>query len=119
MSKTAYNISLKGYVGGFDFDRSDVDAVLAENEGKRVNVLIDSLGGSLATGRPVYLTLLERKCTDYRVDNQCILRGASEIRTRDTLLAYTRFPGVPLQPLEHRSFGFCGAKLVIFFEFHA
>ncbi|MDE6454160.1 MAG: hypothetical protein K2L27_08155 [Muribaculaceae bacterium] len=51
MSKTAYNISLKGYVGGFDFDRSDVDAVLAENEGKRVNVLIDSLGGSLATGQ--------------------------------------------------------------------
>ena len=50
MSKTAYHISLKGYVGGFDFDRSDLDAVLAENEGKRVNVLIDSLGGSLATG---------------------------------------------------------------------
>ena len=50
MSKTAYHISLKGYVGGYDFDRSDVDAVLSENEGKRVNVLIDSLGGSLATG---------------------------------------------------------------------
>lgn len=30
--------------------------------------------------------------------------GVSEIRTRDTLLAYTRFPGVPLQPLEHLSF---------------
>ena len=29
--------------------------------------------------------------------------GATEIRTRDTLLGYTRFPGVPLQPLEHRS----------------
>ena len=50
MPKTAYHISLKGYVGGWDFDRSDVDAVLAENDGKRVNVLIDSLGGSLATG---------------------------------------------------------------------
>ena len=50
MSKTAYHISLEGYVGGYDFDRSDVDAILAENEGKRVNVLIDSLGGSLATG---------------------------------------------------------------------
>ena len=50
MSKTAYHISLKGYVGGYDFDRSDVDAILAENEDKRVNVLIDSLGGSLATG---------------------------------------------------------------------
>lgn len=50
MSKTAYNIQLKGYVGGWDFDRSDVDAVLAENDDKQVNVLIDSLGGSLATG---------------------------------------------------------------------
>ena len=29
--------------------------------------------------------------------------GENEIRTRDTLLAYTRFPGVPLQPLEHLS----------------
>lgn len=50
MSKTAYNISLKGYVGGYDFDRSTVDSVLAKNDGKQVNVLIDSLGGSLATG---------------------------------------------------------------------
>ena len=50
MSKTAYHISLKGYVGGYDFDRSTVDRELAKNEGKRVNVLIDSLGGSLATG---------------------------------------------------------------------
>ena len=32
--------------------------------------------------------------------------GESGIRTRDTLLAYTRFPGVPLQPLEHLSFNF-------------
>ena len=31
-------------------------------------------------------------------------RGENGIRTRDTLLAYTRFPGVPLQPLEHLSF---------------
>lgn len=50
MSKTAYNISLKGYVGGSDFDRKTVDSTLAANEGKSVNVLIDSLGGSLATG---------------------------------------------------------------------
>ena len=50
MSKTAYHISLKGYVGGYDFDRSIVDRELAKNEGKQVNVLIDSLGGSLATG---------------------------------------------------------------------
>ena len=50
MPKIAYNISLKGYVGGYDFDRSTVDRELAKNEGKQVNVLIDSLGGSLATG---------------------------------------------------------------------
>ena len=40
--------------------------------------------------------------------------GVTEIRTRDTLLAYTRFPGVPLQPLEHHSF--VGAKVGVFFE---
>ena len=50
MPKTAYNISLKGYVGGANFDRTTVDKTLAQNEGKQVNVLIDSLGGSLATG---------------------------------------------------------------------
>ena len=43
MSKTTYNISLKGYVGGYDFDHSTVDRELAKNEGKQVNVLIDSL----------------------------------------------------------------------------
>lgn len=50
MPKTSYQISLKGYVGGYDFDRATVDKELAKNEGKQVNVLIDSLGGSLATG---------------------------------------------------------------------
>ena len=37
ISKTAYNITLKGYVGGYDFDRSTVDRELAKNEGKQVN----------------------------------------------------------------------------------
>ena len=46
---TAYNLHLKGYVGGSDFDRNAVDKTLAENSGKPVNVLIDSLGGTLAT----------------------------------------------------------------------
>ena len=50
MPNITYNISLKGYVGGYDFDRSTVDKTLAKYEGKEVNVLIDSLGGSLATG---------------------------------------------------------------------
>ena len=56
------------------------------------------------------------------------------IRTPDTFLTYTRFPGVPLQPLEHLSLSppatyrvasynfFCNAtlyfttKVVFFFE---
>lgn len=50
MATTAYNLHLKGYVGGSDFDRNAVDKTLAANSGKPVNVLIDSLGGSLATG---------------------------------------------------------------------
>lgn len=47
--KKKYNLHLKGYVGGYDFDRNYVDYVLAQNTEKEVNVLIDSLGGSLAT----------------------------------------------------------------------
>ena len=50
MAKTEYKLALKGYVGGQDFDRSRVDAVLKAHDGKVVDVLIDSLGGSLATG---------------------------------------------------------------------
>ena len=35
----------------------------------------------------------------------CEKSGETGIRTPDTLLTYTRFPGVPLQPLEHLSLG--------------
>ncbi|MBQ0120016.1 MAG: Clp protease, partial [Bacteroidales bacterium] len=49
MAKHTYNLHLKGYVGGCDFDRDYVDYILANNAGKPVSVLIDSLGGSLAT----------------------------------------------------------------------
>lgn len=44
-----YHLHLKGYVGGYDFDKNYVDYVLEKNAGKPVAVLIDSLGGSLAT----------------------------------------------------------------------
>lgn len=44
-----YNLHLKGYVGGMDFDRNYVDYVLAKNNEQPVSVLIDSLGGNLAT----------------------------------------------------------------------
>lgn len=48
MSKTAYHISLKGFVGGTDFDRNYVDFVLAKDSEQSVSVLIDSPGNSLA-----------------------------------------------------------------------
>ena len=44
-----YHLHLKGYVGGYDFDRDYVDYVLGKHPDEEVHVLIDSLGGSLAT----------------------------------------------------------------------
>ena len=52
--------------------------------------------------------LLQGKSFEAEIDEKIVLAGfnscgVTEIRTRDTLLGYTRFPGVPLQPLEHHS----------------
>ena len=44
-----YQLHLRGFVGGYDFDSRHVQNVLDANKGKRVDVLIDSLGGSVAT----------------------------------------------------------------------
>ena len=44
-----YQLHLTGTVGRRDFNRGYVDYVLSQNEGRPVSVLIDSLGGSLAT----------------------------------------------------------------------
>lgn len=44
-----YNLYLKGYVGGYDFDSGYVDYVLDKHKDEEVSVLINSLGGSLAT----------------------------------------------------------------------
>ena len=49
MANTKYHLHLKGYVGGYDFDSDYVDYVLSKNPNTEVHVLIDSLGGSLAT----------------------------------------------------------------------
>ena len=49
MAKTKYNLHLKGYVGGWDFDSDYVDFVLNKNPDKEVSVLIDSPGGQLNT----------------------------------------------------------------------
>ncbi|MBE6324630.1 MAG: Clp protease ClpP [Bacteroidales bacterium] len=44
-----YDLYLRGYVGGADFDADLVSRVLAKHKDQPVTVLIDSLGGSLAT----------------------------------------------------------------------
>lgn len=49
MAKKKYDLHLKGYVGGWDFDSDYVDYILSKNDGQEVNVLVDSLGGSVAT----------------------------------------------------------------------
>lgn len=49
MSNVTYNLHLKGFVGGADFDRNYVDFVLAQNSEQSVSVLIDSPGDLLAT----------------------------------------------------------------------
>ena len=48
MSNATYNLHLKGFVGGADFDCNYVDFVLAQNSEQSVSVLIDSPGDSLA-----------------------------------------------------------------------
>ena len=51
-----------------------------------------------------HLALLEReRALTIVLIISASLCGVRGIRTPDTLLAYTRFPGVPLQPLEHHS----------------
>ena len=51
---TKYQLHLKGFVGGYDFDADYVDYILARNEGKEVNVLIDSLGGQSNTALSIF-----------------------------------------------------------------
>lgn len=48
-----FDLKLKGYVGGWDFDTDYVDYVLDKAGDKEVTVLIDSLGGSVATALSV------------------------------------------------------------------
>ena len=67
MAKTKYNLHLKGYVGGWDFDSDYVDFVLNKNTDKEVAVLIDSLGGQLID---VYLGNPMRHDEKYLLINQ-------------------------------------------------
>lgn len=50
MAKRIYDLHLKGFVGSADFDRNAVDNLVDENMERELHVLIDSLGGNLATG---------------------------------------------------------------------
>lgn len=54
-----YHLKLKGFVGGYDFDASYVDYILSKNQGMPVDVLIDSLGGSLATALSIVASFRE------------------------------------------------------------
>lgn len=49
MSKRNYTFPLRGYVGSYGFDAEYVNYQLSKNKDSEVNVLIDSLGGNLAT----------------------------------------------------------------------
>lgn len=53
-TNTNYQLHLKGFVGGYDFDADYVDYILSKNEGKEVHVLIDSLGGRSNTALSIF-----------------------------------------------------------------
>lgn len=48
-----YDLNLKGFVGGWDFDSDYIDYILNKKKDCQVNVLIDSLGGYTNTGLSV------------------------------------------------------------------
>lgn len=53
-SNQTYQLHLKGFVGGYDFDADYVDYILSKNEGTEVHVLIDSLGGKSNTALSIF-----------------------------------------------------------------
>jgi ATP-dependent protease ClpP protease subunit len=53
-TKTNYQLHLKGFVGGYDFDADYVDYILNNNKDKEVHVLIDSLGGRSNTAISIF-----------------------------------------------------------------
>ena len=49
-----YDLKLKGYVGGWDFDSDYVDYFLSnKGKDKEVTVVIDSLGGSVSAAMSI------------------------------------------------------------------
>ena len=53
-TKTNYQLHLKGFVGGYDFDADYVDFILNKNKDSEVHVLIDSLGGRSNTALSIF-----------------------------------------------------------------
>ena len=53
-TNTVYQLHLKGFVGGEDFNTRYVDFILSENKDKEVHVLIDSLGGRSDTALSIF-----------------------------------------------------------------
>ena len=51
--RKSYHLHLKGYVGGWNFDSDYVDYILNKYKDEDVHVLINSLGGSVATALSV------------------------------------------------------------------
>ena len=51
---TDYQLHLKGFVGGYDFDADYVDYILNKNKDSEVHVLIDSLGGRSNTALSIF-----------------------------------------------------------------
>ena len=51
---TDYQLHLKGFVGGYDFDAGYVDYILNKNKDSEVHVLIDSLGGRSNTALSIF-----------------------------------------------------------------
>ena len=51
---TDYQLHLKGFVGGYDFDVDYVDYILNKNKDSEVHVLIDSLGGRSNTALSIF-----------------------------------------------------------------
>ena len=51
---TDYQLHLKGFVGGYDFDADYVDYILNKNKDNEVHVLIDSLGGRSNTALSIF-----------------------------------------------------------------
>ena len=63
--------------------------------------------------------LLEKKIWKKKDSAKALqsLCGKTGIRTLETLLTFTHFPGVPLQPLEHLSY-FFGLQKYAFFSIY-